>query len=92
MPASDFVSFDLYAETTPNGTWIPVEITYLVDGEQRQRTVQIELDRDESSKVQRSSTAKSGFPEGVALVLGGVVIVIVAGIMINAWRNADGGD
>jgi hypothetical protein len=43
VPASDFATFDVYARTRGNVSAIPLKISFLSDGEQRTRTVRVDV-------------------------------------------------
>ena len=78
IDASDFASFTVNARVDGEGeTIIPLEVTYLVDGEEQTRTVEATYDPPETPD--RGGT---GFP----LVGAGVVlVVVVAGVFL--WRR-----
>jgi hypothetical protein len=78
VDASDFASFTLNAQVDGgNETTIPLEVTYLVDGDQRTRTVETTYDPPETPERRGS-----GFP----LVGAGLVLVVaVAGVFV--WRH-----
>jgi len=95
VPASDFVSFDLYANTRGNVSSIPLEVEYLVDGQRHTRTV--EVDAAAASRALAAGPSVDGSSGGgggllVPLAVGAVVVVIVLAVMIRAWRNSRGGD
>jgi hypothetical protein len=78
IDASDFASFAVNARVdTENETTIPLEVTYLVDGDERTRTVETAYDPPETPE-QRGS----GFP---LVGLGAALAVVVAGVFL--WRR-----
>lgn len=83
VPASDFVAFDVFARVDAGVTAIPLRVSYLVDGERRERTTTIEYDRGVST-VPDTETA-SVTPE----TIGGLVVglVFVGAVSAIAWRN-----
>jgi hypothetical protein len=86
VPASDFVSFDLYADLAPDATTVPVEVTYIADGG---RTTEVqELDvSDLSRPTDGSRGGGSGLPSLPVLVAGVVAAVVVVAIAVYALLN-----
>lgn len=82
VAASDFSSFTVNAQVAGgNETAIPLEVSYLVDGERRNRTVTATYDR-----VETPDRGGSSFPfVGLAAVL----VVTVAGLFVWRRRRAD---
>jgi len=96
VPASDFASFDVYAATEGNVSTIPLEISYIVDGRQRTRTVEVDATAASQmlSAQERAATRDTGgggFPL-VPVAIGLVVLVVVLAIIVQAWRTSRGGD
>lgn len=87
VPASDFVSFDLTARVSANATGIPVEITYLADGTERTRTVQVDY---EPPVTERGSAGPSGGLGLIPLLIGLGVVVTVGAVIYVGWRNRGG--
>lgn len=83
VPASDFVSFDLYATLSENVSTIPVRVTYLVDDERHERIVEVPYD---ATAMKRGTAADSGSPVLYAGAVGALVLV-VAGFVLVSWRN-----
>ncbi|MFB6130222.1 MAG: hypothetical protein ABEJ28_05310 [Salinigranum sp.] len=81
VPASDFVSFDLYARVDQGATKIPVRVQYIVDG-QRKSTVR---ELDVSDLPQPNSSGPSRGPSMPLLVGGVVAALIVVGIAAYAF-------
>jgi len=92
VPASDFVSFDLYANVDEGTETVPVTLEYLVDGSRHEHTERIEVG-DRTGPEQRVSKA-GGFGSGLLLPagLGTVVVLAVVAIIVTAWRRSRGGD
>jgi len=97
VPASDFASFDVYATTEGNVSTIPVEVSYIVDGDRKSRTV--EVDAAGASRAleaqQRAEAADAGGSGGfpvIAVAVGLAVLVAVVAIIVQAWRTSRGGD
>jgi hypothetical protein len=82
IAASDFSSFSVNARVEGgNETTIPLEVSYLVDGERRNRTITATYDR-----IETPDRGGSGFPlVGLAVVL----VVGVAGLVLWRRRRAD---
>lgn len=90
IPASDFVSFDVYASVSGNATSIPLRVSYLVDGERRQRTTRVPLPATDDAGADANSNRGTGLLLPVAI--GGLVVIVVGAIIVLAWRNSRGGD
>jgi hypothetical protein len=93
VPASDFVSFDVYATADGTVSAVPLEVSYLVDGDRRTRTVDVDATAAmaELAARERASRDQSGGPPLVPVAVGAVVVVVVA-LVIQAWRGRSGGD
>jgi hypothetical protein len=87
VPASDFVSFNVFATVDENASTIPLKVTYLVDGERRSYTVTVEYERDDDSTARSHSTNDLVVP----VAIGGVVVLGVLGLMLLGWRNSRDG-
>jgi hypothetical protein len=81
VPGSDFVSFDLYADVDENVSAIPVEVTYLVDGERVTTVERIDVSDLPRADSGRQTESGSSFPlvgvgvaASVAVLVGGVAI------------------
>ncbi|MFC7096643.1 hypothetical protein [Halobaculum marinum] len=86
VPASDFVSFDLYASVDANVSAIPVEVSYIVDGERRTEVTNVPMDLDDPAD---SADDAGGQPvDPLILGLGVVVAVGVLALMGYAVRNS----
>lgn len=85
VPASDFVSFDVYAQVEENVSSVPLKVAYLVDGERRTYTVTVEYDLDDGTPSAQSRTNDDLL---VPAIVGLVVTLAVAGLMVFAWRNS----
>jgi hypothetical protein len=90
VPASDFVAFDLYAAVEPSATTVPVEVTYLVDGERRTTTQR--LDVSDLPPPRSRSEGGDGGPFGLSvslplLVAGLLAVVVVLGLGAYAYSR-----
>lgn len=83
VPASDFVSFDVYAAVR-NVSTIPIRVTYLVDGERRERTVEVPY---EGARSEREQGGDAGSTTPYAGAIGVAVLVAVIGFALVGWRN-----
>jgi hypothetical protein len=90
VPKSDFVSFDVYARTTANVSSIPLEVSYLVDGQRYTRTVRVPYDGGGSQEPAAPRQSSRGILVPVAI--GAVVILGVAAAIFVGWRKSRGGD
>lgn len=88
VPASDFVSFEVFARTEGNVSEIPLEVTYLADGERRTRTVVAEVDAPAPAPDRPRQRGGSG---GLLIpALGAVVVLGVLAAIVYGWRNRGG--
>jgi hypothetical protein len=94
VPASDFASFDVYATTEGNVSTIPLEVSYLVDGDRRTRTVEVDASAATASLAaqDRAAEQNTGGPPLVPIAVGAVVVIAVVAIMVRAWRASRGGN
>jgi len=82
VPASDFASFDLYADVDQGVDAIPVEVTYLVDGKQRVATSDIAV----TDLPPPQPPASSG-PSLLTMVGGAVAVIVVVAIGVFLYRR-----
>jgi hypothetical protein len=95
VEASDFVTFELTAALESNASAVPVEVSYLVDGERVTETVLVERDVDSTDPVARQNDSGGGDGSGGFLVPAAVTLVVLALIAVGAVvfvRRYDGGD
>lgn len=85
VPASDFVSFDVYARTDGNVSAVPLEVTYLSDGDRE--TVQARAPLDGQPAEPRADPGGSGGPNFLVIGLGAVVALGVGALVVVGWRN-----
>ena len=93
VPASDFSSFDLTARTTGNVSAIPVEVSYLVDGERR--TQRFEVGVDSAAGTQPQEQGNGGGPGAGLLAIAGlglVAVLVVAGVLVRRYRRDESDD
>ena len=93
VPSSDFSSFDLTARVTGNASSVPVEVSYLVDGDQRTQTFQVALDDGVTSQPQQAESGGGGPGAGFLAIVGVIVtaMLAVAGVLVRRYRR-DGDD
>ncbi|EMA21422.1 MULTISPECIES: COG1361 family protein [Haloarcula] len=93
VPASDFVSFDVYARTEGNVTSVPLEVTYLVDDTRKRQTFDVDLDRMGGSAQQPEQDGDSeGGDQNSMLpvfVAGGLALLVVVGVLVRRYRRGD---
>ncbi|WP_459195089.1 COG1361 family protein [Halosimplex sp. J119] len=95
VPASDFVSFDVYATVQGNVSTVPLDVEYLVDGEQHTRTVEVDAAGASRALAAGPEPDPSGSGGGGFLlpaVIGLLVAAGVAVLIVRAWRASRGGD
>jgi hypothetical protein len=90
VPRSDFVSFDVYARTTGNVSSIPLEVSYLVDGQRYTRTVRVPYDSGGSQGSDRPQ--QSGRGTLLPVAIGAVLVLGIASAIFVGWRKSRGGD
>ncbi|MFC7226909.1 hypothetical protein N0B31_05795 [Salinirubellus salinus] len=90
VPASDFVSFDVTARLDPNTTSVPLNVSYVADGDRQSQTVAVPID----APLTPDPSGGGGGTGGLLLpALGGLlVVVVVAAFVLVAWRNRRAGD
>lgn len=90
VPKSDFVSFDVYATTTGNVSSIPLEVSYLVDGQRYTRTVRVPYDGGGQQGPAQPQQSSRGLL--IPAVIGALVVLGVAAAIFVGWRKSRGGD
>lgn len=83
VPASDFVSFEVYARTEGNVSEIPLEVTYRADGRQYRRTVTVPVEGATNQTGQQVQKSSSGL---LVPAIGGLVVLVIAAIIYRSWR------
>jgi hypothetical protein len=93
VPASDFVSFDVYAQTTGNVTSVPLEVTYLVDDTRKRQTFDVDIDRMGASAQQAGQDDDSGGGDQNSMlpvfIAGGLALLVVVGVLVRRYRRGD---
>ena len=92
VPASDFVSFDVYARTEGNVTSVPLEVTYLVDDTRKRQTFDVDIDRLGSPAQQDGQDGGGGGSGNSMLpvfVAGGLALLVVVGVLVRRYRRGD---
>lgn len=84
IPASDFSSFDLYAEVAPGTETVPIEVTYLANGEEQ--TTRTELDvSDLNAQPAEENNGDGGLPMLPLLVVAVLAFLVIVGIAGYAY-------
>ena len=93
VPASDFVSFDVYARTEGNVTSVPLEVTYLVDDTRKRQTFDVDTERmggvaqqPEQGGDSEADDQNSMLPVFVAV---GLALLVVVGVLVRRYRRGD---
>lgn len=84
VPASDFVSFDVYATVEGNVSEIPLEVTYLAGGERR--TMDATVPYEGPTEPQESTTDGDG-TSPLVYVVGAAVALLVVALVVVGWRR-----
>jgi hypothetical protein len=101
IEASEFATFELTAEAPANASSVPVELSYIVDGERVTTTQRVELPstdaaaapgRGQSSGPNGGSDdpadgSGGGLPLPIVGVVGAVVLLALAGVAVYRWRS-----
>ncbi len=83
VPASDFSSFDVSVRPKTNGTiTIPLNVSYVVDGERTSHVVEVTHDTAASSGAAEPEPQSGGSP--LLLIVGALVLV---GALVVGWRR-----
>lgn len=93
VPASDFVSFDVYARTEGNVTSVPLEVTYLVDDTRKRQTFDVAIDRTGGVAQQQGEDGDSGGGNQNSMlpvfIAGGLALLVVVGVLVRRYRRGD---
>jgi len=84
VPASDFVSFDVYATVDGNVSEIPLEVTYLAGGERRTVDATVPY---EGPTEPREPTTDGGGSGPLVYVVGAVAALLVVALVVVGWRR-----
>jgi hypothetical protein len=94
IEAGEFATFELTAETDSGVSSIPVEVTYIVDGDSVTTTQTVDVSETATggttSGVEGGQPRGSGTPSGGGLplaVIGAVVVLLVVVLGIYRWRK-----
>jgi len=93
VPASDFVSFDVYARTEGNVTSVPLEVTYLVDDTRKRQTFDVDTNQMSGAAQQPNQDGDSeGGDQNSMLpvfIAGGLALLVVVGVLVRRYRSSD---
>lgn len=87
VPGSEFVTFELYAEVDDDVDRLPLKIAYTTGDERHEQVVRVPYEPPEDDAT--SNVAND--PQFLTIV-GGTILLGIAGMMVFAWRNYDGGN
>ncbi|WP_241768266.1 hypothetical protein [Haloferax sp. ATB1] len=97
VEASEFATFDVTAQLSGEPTSVPIEVSYIVDGDRVTTTQQVPLDASgtapvaggpQSDQGPGSNESSSGGSQLPLPIIGGVlVVVVVGGVGIYRWRQ-----
>jgi hypothetical protein len=87
IPPSDFVSFDLYATVDANTSTVPVEVRYIVDGEERTEVARIPIE-DSAAPQQPPPDSGSSGNDRVVYGVGALIAFAVLGLIGFAIYNS----
>jgi hypothetical protein len=83
VPASDFVSFDVYATVEGDVSEIPLVVTYLADGERRTLRTSVPYD----APAQTTPSSGGGGSGLLVFGVGGLVALAVVALVVVGWRR-----
>lgn len=90
VPASEFVSFDVYARTEGNVTSVPLEVSYLAGNERKTQTYSVAVGLGGAPQPQRTPepdvNQSSMLP---VFIVGGLALVLVVGVLVRRYRRGD---
>jgi hypothetical protein len=92
VPGSDFSSFDLTARAGENVSEIPLQVSYLVDGERIRQTFSVPVDSGLSGQPDQQTGGGPGAGLLAVLGLGAVAVLVVAGLLVRRYRRGDDDD
>lgn len=90
VPASDFVSFDVYARTEGNATSIPLEVTYLVDEDRRTQRFSVDVNQF-GGAAPETPEGGGGSQSGLlpVLAVAALAALLVVGVLVRRYRRGD---
>lgn len=83
VPASDFVSFDVYATADGEVSEIPLTVTYLADGERRTLETSVPYEQP----AEPTQPQSGGGPGLLVYLVGGGIALLVVVVVVVGWRN-----
>ena len=95
VPSSDFVSFDVYAQTSGNVSSVPLEVSYLVDGERERQTFRVDVTGAEPAVPvrpnQNANDGGGGMFGGLLPVVGvgAVAALVIVVVLVRWYRRGD---
>lgn len=85
VPASDFVSFDVFAQVEPAIEAVPLEVSYLANGDRRRTQVHVPVSVGPAGPRTPAPDRNSG---GLLPIVGGAVVIAAVGAVVYlGWRR-----
>lgn len=87
VPASDFVSFEVYVSTSGEVSTVPLEAAYTVDGERVRKRFEVDVSSTVATPRPGASGEAGQLESAVPILIGGIVTLAVGAIIVIGWRN-----
>ncbi|GGC48454.1 hypothetical protein GCM10007209_07620 [Haloferax sulfurifontis] len=98
VEGSEFATFDLTAQLSGEPTTVPIEVSYIVDGDRVTTTQEVPIDSSgagatpaaggpQSNRGQGSGGSSGGLPLSLPVIGGVLVVVVLGGVGIYRWRH-----
>ncbi|WP_424006889.1 hypothetical protein [Haloferax denitrificans] len=98
VEGSEFATFDLTAQLSGEPTTVPIEVSYIVDGDRVTTTQEVPIDSSgtgatpaaggpQSNRGQGSGGSSGGLPLSLPVIGGVLVVVVLGGVGIYRWRQ-----
>lgn len=87
VPASDFVSFEVYVSTSGDVSTVPLEAEYTVDGERVRKRFEVDVSNTIATPQPGAPGEAGQLESAVPILIGGIVTLAVGAIIVVGWRN-----